>query len=199
MDPLRTFRVDFRWSSRSPRARPGGPLVRAAAVAALAAALVGVLGMGGSAEVSPLRVRTIASGQRASAGGTDGVWLARSDAELRESVAARIQGFVVPPEPAQPAIDFAREVVVGAVLGQRPTGGYTVEVVAGRVSGTTLEVTLREVKPPPDAMTIQMLTTPWTLAAVDLGGARVDRVVGRDEQGNAWTPRSTTTGGPVAR
>ena len=165
---------------------------------AVALALPAVaFGMGGS-DASGLGVRPIASGLQASGGGAPQSWLARSDEQLRESVAARIQGLALPPEPAQPAIDYGREVVVGVMIGQRPTGGYRVEVSKARLDGSTLVVVVREIEPAPGEMTIQVLTSPWALVAVDLAGATVDRVAAEDERGKALGTRDTV-GGPATR
>jgi hypothetical protein len=158
-----------RWSRRS----VGASL---AVVASLA------VGMGNGSAGEVLAVRTIASGASGGASAAR-AWLATSDEALRGSLAAQVPGYVAPPEPAQPSIDWSREVVVGVILGQRSSGGYGVEVVSAKRDGSTLDVTVREKKPPPGDMTIQVLTYPWTLAAVDVRGASVTKVVARDESG----------------
>lgn len=50
--------------------------------------------------------------------------------------------------------------------GERPTGGYTVEVLSARLAGdqVTVEVALKP--PPPDAMVAQALTYPYAAAVV---------------------------------
>lgn len=159
----------------------------------------GALAMGGrDAGASSLPVRAIASGGHASAASGPQAWLARSADELASTTASRLPGFVMPAEPTQPAIDFGREVVVGVVAGERPTGGYSIEIVSASRHGSSLEVTVREKRPDPGSMTIQMLTTPWTLAAV-MVDAPVNDVVLRDEKGRELRPGEPTRGGPAVR
>jgi hypothetical protein len=65
-----------------------------------------------------------------------------------------------------PKVDFAREMVVGVFMGSRPTAGFAVEIVRTRVQQGTLIVEYRETPPPADAMTAQILTAPYHLAAI---------------------------------
>ncbi|MFN7954070.1 MAG: protease complex subunit PrcB family protein [bacterium] len=172
-------------------------VVRAPRLAVLALLAPLVVAMGGRGSGSALEMRTIASGGGAGSGGAPHVWLARSAEELANAMSARVPGFALPPEPAQPAIDFSREVVVGVALGERLTGGFGVEIVSAARRGTTLEVTFRETKPEPGAMTIQVLTNPWTLAAITVDGT-IDRVVAKDARGREL-PTAETSTGPATR
>jgi hypothetical protein len=65
-----------------------------------------------------------------------------------------------------PAVDFTREMVVGVFLGTRPTGGYGVEIVRVVGGGGALVVEYVESAPRPDAITAQVLTAPYHLAAI---------------------------------
>jgi hypothetical protein len=65
-----------------------------------------------------------------------------------------------------PAVDFSREMVIGVFLGTRPTAGYGVEIVRGVASPTTFVVEFIESGPPRDALTAQLLTSPFHLAAM---------------------------------
>ena len=65
-----------------------------------------------------------------------------------------------------PAVDFSREVVVGVFLGSRPTGGYGVEIVRAVGNGGALIVEYVEAAPSRDAVTAQILTAPYHLAAM---------------------------------
>ncbi len=154
--------------------------------------------MGARDSASSLPVRGVASGGHASVASGPMAWLARSADELASTTTSRLPGFVMPSEPTQPAIDFSREVVVGVVAGERPTGGYAIEIVSAARHGRTLEVTVREKRPDPGSMTIQVLTTPWALAAVTVD-APVDDVILRDEKGRELRPSEPTRGGPTAR
>lgn len=64
------------------------------------------------------------------------------------------------------ALDVGREVGIAVFLGERATGGYSVDVVEARVQGANYVVTFRETAPRPGDMTTQALTTPWTIAVV---------------------------------
>ncbi|MBK7975685.1 MAG: protease complex subunit PrcB family protein [Deltaproteobacteria bacterium] len=176
-------------------------------LARLAVLIVGI-GLGGVLEVwamgardgasSALTVRAVAAGGHASVASGPTAWLARSAGELERTTASRLPGFVMPSEPTQPAIDWSREVVVGVASGERPTGGYSIEIVSAARHGRTLEVTVREKRPDPGTMTIQVLTTPWALAAVAVDG-EVDQVIVRDEKGRELRPSEPTRGGPAVR
>ena len=65
-----------------------------------------------------------------------------------------------------PAVDFAREMVVGVFLGSRPTGGYVVEIVSTGGEQGALVIRYRETRPAPDRITAQVLTFPYHLVAV---------------------------------
>ncbi|MGB3635320.1 MAG: protease complex subunit PrcB family protein [Rubrobacteraceae bacterium] len=58
---------------------------------------------------------------------------------------------------------------LAAFWGERPTGGYTVEILDARMEGGQVAVQLALRKPPPDAMVSQALTYPYA-AAVTRGG-----------------------------
>ena len=178
------------------RETPTEPM-RAPRLAVLALLAPLVVAMGGRTSGPILPVRTIASGGGAGTGSAPAVWLARSAEDLAAAMRARVPGFALPPEPAQPAVDYAREVVVGVALGERRTGGFAVEIVGATRRGATLEVTVRETKPAPGAMTMQVLTYPWTLAAVTVDG-EIDRVAAKDESGREL-PSTETSTAPAAR
>ena len=65
-----------------------------------------------------------------------------------------------------PAVDFSRDMVVGIFLGRRSTGGYGVEIIRAEGSGGTTVVEYVETTPSPDAITSQVLTAPFHLAAI---------------------------------
>ena len=67
---------------------------------------------------------------------------------------------------ARPKVDFAREVVVGVFLGSRPTSGFNVEIVGvDEVAGARV-VRYRETSPARDALTAQVLTSPYELVVI---------------------------------
>src|SRR5437588_4902003 len=77
-----------------------------------------------------------------------------------------------PGKPA-PTVDFSREMVVGVFLGSRPTAGYGGEVVGTREDAGSLVVQYRTTSPPRDAMTAQVITTPYHLVAVPMRAGEV--------------------------
>lgn len=65
-----------------------------------------------------------------------------------------------------PKVDFSKDMVVGVFMGSQPTAGHGVEIVGTRREGNTLVVEYRVMKPNRDAMTAQILTSPYHLAAI---------------------------------
>jgi protease stability complex PrcB-like protein len=72
---------------------------------------------------------------------------------------------------ATPVVDFARSVVLGVFLGSRPTAGFGAEVTAVKKEGERWVVEYLERRPPPGALTAQVLTSPYHLVSVprDIG------------------------------
>ena len=66
----------------------------------------------------------------------------------------------------EPVIDFSREMVVGVFMGTRPTAGFAVEIVGYRDSGSGVVVQYRETTPARDAITAQILVSPYHLVAI---------------------------------
>lgn len=71
----------------------------------------------------------------------------------------------MPPPPA-PSVDFSRSMVIGVALGERRTGGYEVRITEITETDTELLVQVEELSPPPDAITIMMLTQPFHLVQI---------------------------------
>ena len=69
--------------------------------------------------------------------------------------------------------DPAREIGVAVFIGERRTGGYSVEWVGLRPTGDTLVIEYRERVPPPDAMLAQVITSPWAVAVLPHTGGRI--------------------------
>jgi hypothetical protein len=65
-----------------------------------------------------------------------------------------------------PDIDFSREMVVGVFLGSRPTAGFAVEIVGYREAGSDVVVQYRETTPAPDAITAQVIVSPYHLVTI---------------------------------
>ena len=65
-----------------------------------------------------------------------------------------------------PKVDFAKEIVVAVFMGSRPTAGFAVEIVSAAERDGKLIVTYRETVPGPGAISAQVLTAPYHIAAV---------------------------------
>lgn len=78
--------------------------------------------------------------------------------------------------PDPPQIDFETQVVVGVVLGGRPSGGYSVDIdqVVANGSEGTMRVEVTETVPGDACAVTQALTSPYVLATVDLQDEPVD-------------------------
>jgi hypothetical protein len=72
-----------------------------------------------------------------------------------------------------PAIDFAREMVLGVFLGEKHAGGYDVEITRAERRDSTLTVYYSEKAPASDAVVIQALTQPYHLVRLPRNSASV--------------------------
>jgi len=63
-----------------------------------------------------------------------------------------------------PSVDFATEVVVGVLAGERPGTGYEVDIIAIERHSAETTVVYRVTDPPKDALAVEMLTSPFHLA-----------------------------------
>ena len=77
------------------------------------------------------------------------------------------------PAESVPMVDFTKDMVVGIVLGERPTAGYEVEIVSVAREGDRLVVRTREVRPAPDSVQAQVITVPFALATISRFGGEV--------------------------
>jgi len=82
------------------------------------------------------------------------------------------------PDRDLPAVDFSKEMVVAVFLGSRATSGYDVAIQGTHEEGGALVVDYRETSPPRDAMTAQVITSPFHIAAVPArsGDVRFEKV-----------------------
>lgn len=70
------------------------------------------------------------------------------------------------PQTIKPKMDFAKHDLVAVFAGSKPTGGYMIKIGDIRRSGKTATVNVMLSKPAPDAITIQVITSPFALRAV---------------------------------
>jgi PrcB C-terminal len=87
----------------------------------------------------------------------------RSQAEW-DSVWKRHSVATNPPPP--PFVDFKRQIVVAVFLGEKPTGGYDVEIIRAEQSDGALVLHYREKSPLPGSIAIQALTQPFHIIQV---------------------------------
>ena len=80
-----------------------------------------------------------------------------------------LQGRTLPLAPLR-SVDFERERVVLAALGQKPTGGYSVTLVSSAIEDDTLELVVSIREPQPGMLVTQALTTPCAAIAVTASG-----------------------------
>jgi len=67
-----------------------------------------------------------------------------------------------------PPVDFGREMVIAVFMGSRPTAAYSVEVASVEARDGKTVVSYRELAPARDAMTAQILTSPYHIVAVPM-------------------------------
>ena len=65
----------------------------------------------------------------------------------------------------QPAVDFAKEMVILATFGRRQTGGYSIEITQVESRGDKLCITVAR-RSPAGRMAIQVLTAPFHMVVV---------------------------------
>ena len=67
----------------------------------------------------------------------------------------------------QPAVDFAKSMVVGVFAGTRPTGGHSVDITRIEREGSDTVVMWRERKPGADDIVTQVITMPYHIVSID--------------------------------
>ena len=77
------------------------------------------------------------------------------------------------PQPAVPAVDFEKSIVVAAFMGTRTTGGYSISIGHPTKHDGKLTVTVHQSLPGggPQA---QVITTPWAMRAIPVDNPQVD-------------------------
>lgn len=65
-----------------------------------------------------------------------------------------------------PMVDFSKEMVIAAFMGEQATGGYSLNIESVTEEQQRLRIKVGKVAPQPDQMVIQMLTAPAHLVAV---------------------------------
>jgi hypothetical protein len=76
------------------------------------------------------------------------------------------------PDRQRPPVDFSREMVVGVFLGSKPTAAYSVAIVSTIEANGVLQVRYRVSEPQRGAITAQVITFPYHLAAIPKSAAK---------------------------
>lgn len=92
----------------------------------------------------------------------------RSQAEWQQAWSALWRN--ASPVPPPPSMDFGREVVVVAALGQRNSGGYGIYVDSAYQRAGHVEVVVRKVSPGAGCVTTAALTEPVDVAVIPVTG-----------------------------
>jgi hypothetical protein len=95
----------------------------------------------------------------------------------REALAAwqRIWALQAPAPPF-PAVDFSREMLVLAALGERGSAGYSVAVSDAVAEGSVLQIGIVETRPGEGCVTASVVTSPAVLAKLPRHEGRVELV-----------------------
>ena len=70
------------------------------------------------------------------------------------------------PDRQRPAVDFAKDMIVGVFMGSRSTAGYNISIVSTFAKDGNVLVRYQESAPRPGTMAAQVLTFPYHLVAV---------------------------------
>jgi hypothetical protein len=74
----------------------------------------------------------------------------------------------VSPKTSPPEVDFSKEAVVVAALGQKKSGGYAIEIAEVRQTPEGAEAIVKTRSPKAGTLTIQALTAPTHIVAVPI-------------------------------
>ena len=112
------------------------------------------------------------------------VLLASSASELSRTADVRVS-------------DAGEGIYLAAFWGEKPTGGYSLEIRSARATGNRVAVRVSLREPPPDAMVIQTLTHPYAVAVVRDADPAEEKFVLEDQRGRGldWPVRSARSGG----
>lgn len=126
----------------------------------------------GDREIVPARV---ASFPRQSSGITDRRRIAIRNAAEWADFWQQVTASESPAAPV-PEVDFSQHMVIAAALGERPSGGYTVEIAGISASNGRPVATVVERAPGPDCITTSALTQPVDAVIVPNEGLNVSDV-----------------------
>jgi hypothetical protein len=77
------------------------------------------------------------------------------------------------PLPAGETVDFTRFMIAGLFAGSRPTAGYSVEITSVTARDGEIILDYVERQPPSDAITAQVITSPFHIVRIPISPGRV--------------------------
>jgi len=114
----------------------------------------------------PLTFREIPGAQTQASSHTDSSRVVIRDAaqwgRFWEAIVANVS-----PSPPAPPIDFQRQMVLAAAMGQRPSGGYVISIDAVYLSGGTVHAVVKSVVPGPTCGSASVMTAPVVAVTID--------------------------------
>jgi hypothetical protein len=116
----------------------------------------------------PLPLQTILAGSYSLAD-TFSVQLITSERQWEETWL--IAKGRVDPLPDKPTVDFDRQYVIAAFMGQRPSSGYRIEISSAVKKGRTLEVNVTNYETPG---MLTVITSPFYLARIPKGNYSIE-------------------------
>ncbi|HTS90946.1 MAG TPA: protease complex subunit PrcB family protein [Stellaceae bacterium] len=142
---------------------------RRSVLAGVTAAIAGALCSGGPARAQSTEAPVPSEIWRGQLGGGGEKRIETlADAAAWENAWRRIDR----PPPA--AFDAARHRGLFASQGQKPTGGFRVEVVSARREPSFVRVILRDAAPAPDMIVTQALAEPWAILLLETVGLSIE-------------------------
>ena len=107
-----------------------------------------------------------------------------ADSDQLKRILIESKGRMLGQSPPVPTVDFDAEHVVTIQMGQKPTGGYGIELVepdATLKDGEAL-IRLRWIEPAPGSIVTQILTSPCLIVSLPKGA--YEKIAITDENGN---------------
>ena len=107
-----------------------------------------------------------------------------ADSDQLKRIFIESKGRLLGQSPPTPAVDFDSEHVVTIQMGQKPTGGYGIELADpyARVGDGEALIRLRWIEPAPGTIVIQILTSPCLIVSLPKGA--YENIAITDENGN---------------
>ena len=65
-----------------------------------------------------------------------------------------------------PKVDFDKEMILAATMGERSSGGFGIHFAGIKTEGTTLKVIVKSTSPDPDGFVTTVMTYPFAIIAV---------------------------------